>query len=142
MDLQERLRDLADRQEITDLITRYTRAIDTADWDGIDDVFTPDAVLDYRPSGGPRTTRDEAKAFIRNLAGFDRWQHLIGQVAIELRGDEASATAYFTNPMVARAPDGTETLWEVGGYYHHQLRRTAQGWRSVEMVDDLVWTRS
>jgi ketosteroid isomerase-like protein len=137
MDVHE----LSDRQEITDLITRYTRAIDTADWDGIDAVFTPDAELDYAASGGPVTTPKEAKAFIANLAGFDRWQHVIGQVAIELSGDTATATAYFTNPMVKAGPDGVTTLWEVGGYYHHDLVRTADGWRSVRMVDDLVWTR-
>ncbi|MGH3413456.1 MAG: nuclear transport factor 2 family protein [Marmoricola sp.] len=138
MDVQE----LADRQEIVDLLTRYTRAVDTGRWDGIDEVFTEDAVLDYTSSGGPATTRDEAKAFIRNLEGFDRWQHLIGQVAIDLHGDRARATAYFTNPMVSVAPDGTERLWEVGGYYHHELVRTPQGWRSVRMVDELVWSRT
>ena len=137
MDVQE----LSDRMEIRDLITRYTRAIDTGDWDGIDEVFGPDAILDYVSSGGPATTRDEAKAFIRNLEGFDRWQHTIGQVCIELAGDTATATAYFINPMVSKGPDGVEKLWEVGGYYHHDLVRTPDGWRSVRMVDELVWSR-
>lgn len=137
MDLQE----LSDRQEITDLVTRYTRAIDTGDWDGIDAVFTPEAVLDYTDSGGPAAPRDEAKEFVKALAGFERWQHLIGQVAIELDGDEARATAYFFNPMVARSRDGRESVVEVGGYYHHRLRRTPGGWRSVGMVDETVWSR-
>ena len=133
MDLQE----LSDRQEIVDLITAYTRAIDTARWDDLDAVFTADAVLDYASAGGPVGSLAEAKPFIANLAGFDRWQHVIGQVAIELSGDTATATAYFINPMVAG-----DKLWEVGGYYHHQLRRTPDGWRSARMADELIWSRT
>lgn len=140
MDLQE----LSDRAEIQDLITRYTRAVDTRQWDDLDDVFTDDAVLDYSSVDGPVAAVGEAKSWIeKGLAGFDRYQHLIGQVAIEMEpgGEDARATAYFTNPMVARAPDGTESVWEVGGYYHHDLVRTPSGWRSRRMVDDVVWQR-
>lgn len=138
MDLQE----LFDRQEITDLITRYTRCVDTGDWDGLDAVFTADARLDYRPSGARAVTGlAEAKRFISQVAVFERWQHLIGQVDIELDGDRARATAYFSNPMVAKQPDGSERVVEVGGYYHHELVRTPVGWRSRSIVDDIVWSR-
>ena len=138
MDLQE----LSDRQEIVDLITRYTRAVDTRSFDDLDRVFTEDAVLDYSPVGGPTDVPAVVKPWIeQGLAGFDRYQHIIGQVSIELAGDEARATAYFTNPMVSVDPDGGERLWEVGGYYRHELRRTAEGWRSTRLLDDVVWTR-
>ena len=145
MDLQE----LSDRMEIRDLITAYTRAVDTRTWDALDDVFTTDAVLDYTSVGGPADSLAVVKPWVeQGLRGFDRYQHVIGQVAIELPGsgqasvgDTARATAYLTNPMVAKAPDGTETLWEVGGYYHHDLVRTPDGWRSRRMVDEIIWQR-
>ena len=144
MDLQ----DLSDRMEIRDLVTAYTRAVDTRDWDALDVVFTADAVLDYTSVGGPADSLAVVKPWIeRGLRGFDRYQHVIGQVAIELLGSgqrlvgDARATAYLTNPMVAKAPDGTETLWEVGGYYHHELVRTPDGWRSRRMVDEIIWQR-
>ena len=140
------LRELSDRQEIVDLITRYTRAVDTRSWAELDDVFTDDAVLDYSPVGGPVGPPAEVVPWIQEgLAGFDRYQHVIGQVSIEFDGADhrqrARATAYFTNPMVSIAPDGAETLWEVGGYYHHDLVRTGDGWRSRGIRDDVVWTR-
>ncbi|MDP3890907.1 nuclear transport factor 2 family protein [Nocardioides sp.] len=140
------LQQLSDRAEIIDLITRYTRAVDTRSWDDLDDVFTEDGVLDYSTMGGPVAPLAEAKPWVaEGLAGFDRFQHVIGQVSVELAADgvddQARATAYFTNPMVSVAPDGTETLWEVGGYYHHDLVRTPDGWRSQRMVDELVWSR-
>ncbi len=138
MDLHE----LSDRAEILDLVTAYTRAVDTRRWDDLDAVFTADAVLDYSSVGGPVDSLAVAKPWIeQGLRGFARYQHTIGQVAVDLDGDTARATAYLTNPMVAKAPDGAETLWEVGGYYHHDLVRTPDGWRSRRMVDDIIWTR-
>jgi hypothetical protein len=136
VDLQE----LSDRQEIVDLITRYTRAVDTKTFAPVD-VFTDDAVLDYTAAGGPAASPAEALAWVAEMMQiFDRWQHTIGQVAIELSGATATATAYFLNPMIL-VEEGGEKLVEVGGYYHHELRRTPDGWRSARMVDDVVWTR-
>ncbi|HWU32453.1 MAG TPA: nuclear transport factor 2 family protein [Marmoricola sp.] len=136
--------ELCDRQEIVDLITKYTRAIDTSQWDNLYDVFTEDALLDYRPSGGPICPLSEAIPFIRNLEGFAAWQHTIGQVAITFDDDErsaAKATAYMINPLIATGPDGKPVMMEVGGYYHHEVVRTPGGWRSRHMVDELIWTR-
>src|SRR5690349_12836062 len=104
---------LSDRQEIVDLITRYTRAVDTRTFEPVD-VFTDDAVLDYSAAGGPATSPAQALAWVAEMMQvFDRWQHTIGQVAIELEGDAATATAYFLNPMVIKEEDG-EKLVEVG----------------------------
>lgn len=138
--------ELLDRQAITDLITRYTRAVDTRNFADLSRVFTPDAVLDYTTVDGPCAQRDEVVAWIeKGLAGFDRFQHVIGQVSIEfVEGSEprrALATAYFSNPMVGKNPDGSETLWELGGYYHHTLELTGVGWRSVALREEIVWTR-
>jgi len=135
--------ELIDRQEIVEVITAYTRAVDTASWDDLYDVFTEDAVLDYTPTGGTAGPLSEAIPFIRNVELFETWQHMIGQVAITFDEgrDAAEATAYFINPMVAARPDGTTHVVEVGGYYRHQMVRTADGWRSKHMVDDLLWSR-
>lgn len=142
MDLQE----LSDRHEIVDLITSYTRAVDTRSYDDLFALFTDDAVLDYSTVGGPVDVAAVVVPWIEaGLAGFDRFQHLIAQVAIDLGGDTggdtAQACAYFTNPMVSISADGAERLWEMGGYYHHDLVRTAGGWRSRGLVEEMVWHR-
>ena len=136
------LQEISDSLEIRDLITAYTRAIDTRSFADLDHVFTSDAVLDYSAMGGPVGPPSEVVPWIeKGLAGFDRYQHLLGQISLEVDGDSARATAYFTNPMVAVGRDGTEKLFEVGGYYHHELRRTPDGWRSVHIIDEHVWSR-
>ena len=139
MDLQE----LSDRQEITDLITSVTLAIDTMSFADLRLLFTDDAMLDYSSAGGPTGDCDVVVPWLeRALGGFDRFQHVVGQIAIYLLGDSAQVTAYYTSPRVRLDPDGTEKVREVGGYHHHDLIRTGDGWRSRTMVDDRVWSRN
>lgn len=139
------LAELSDRTEINDLLARYTIAVDTGEWDRLDDVFTPDARIDYTESGGLAGRYPEVKEWLaENLPGFSqRRMHTLGQVAISFAstGDEARVTAYFHNPMVVDDGSGGERLVEVGGLYHHTMVRTPQGWRSRRLHEQLVWTR-
>ena len=136
------LRTLADRLEIDDLLTTYTRAIDTGAWDRLDAVFTADAEIDYTSTGGIAAGYPEVKAWLaENLVMFPRRQHVLGQKEVRLDGDAARVTAYFLNPMVLPQPDGSELLWEFGGLYHHDLVRTDAGWRSRRLVEELCWKR-
>ena len=138
MDLQT----LADRLEIDDLLTRYTRAIDTGEWDRLDTVFTPDAEIDYSSTGGIAAGYPDVKAWLsQNLPMFPRRQHVLGQKEVVVDRDTATVTAYFLNPMILAQPDGSELLWEFGGLYHHRLVRTAGGWRSRRLVEELCWKR-
>jgi hypothetical protein len=136
------LSELSDRLEIGDLLTRYTRAIDSGDWDRLDDVFTPDARIDYTATDGIAGTYPEVKAWLAKvLPMFARTQHYVTQADVRLDGDTAAVTAYFVNPMVYEPAEGPAQLWEFGGYYHHRLVRTGGGWRSRELVEELVWKR-
>jgi len=138
LDLQQ----ISDRVEIDDLLTRYTRAIDTGEWDRLDSVFTSDAFIDYTSTGGIAGEYPTVKAWLAEmLPMFPRRHHLIAQREVSVDGDVAAVTAYFFNPMVLPQEDGTERLWEFGGYYRHKLVRTPQGWRSRELVEELVWKR-
>lgn len=135
-------RELADRIEIADLLTRYTRAIDAGDWDRLDEVFAPDARIDYTSSGGVAGAYPEVKAWLASvLPMFARRQHLIAQSEVHIDGDAARVTAYFYNPMLFAREGEPERLWEFGGYYHHRLARTPAGWRSIELREELVWKR-
>ena len=139
------VRTLADRLEIDDLLTSYTRAIDTGDWDRLDTVFTPDAEIDYTSTGGIAGRFPEVKAWLaENLPMFPRRQHVLGQKEVVLDGDpvgSARVTAYFLNPMVLPQADGSELLWEFGGLYHHTFLRTPDGWRSRRLHEEIVWKR-
>ena len=143
MDLQQ----ISDRLEITDVITRYTRGIDTGEWDLLDTVFTADATIDYTESGGIAASFGEVKPWLAEMlpAFFPKRMHTIGQVAITLgidgNDDEATATAYFHNPMPMSDGQGGEKIVEVGGLYHHRMVRTPDGWRSRDLHEEVVWKR-
>ena len=50
------MQEMSDRLEIQDLLTRYSYAVDEHDWDAFDEIFTPDAIIDYAETGGARGT--------------------------------------------------------------------------------------
>jgi hypothetical protein len=105
------VQELADRLAIQDLITAYSYAIDFHRFDELDDLFTPDAVLDFSATGG--------------IAGP------LGQVAttrVRLDGDTAQASSICHNPMYYEQ-DGTQRLLYVGLWYHDRFARTGAGWR-------------
>jgi hypothetical protein len=56
-----------------------------------------------------------------------------------LDGDTATVRAYFYNPMMLARGDGPPQPAPGGGYYNHRLVRTAEGWRSVELIEEEVW---
>jgi 3-phenylpropionate/cinnamic acid dioxygenase small subunit len=134
---------LADRMEIDDLLTRYATAVDTRDWDLYQTVFTPDAVIDYTSSGGIRGGLTEVTKWLSDaLSGFSMSQHLVTNRDIRLTGDTATSHSYFYNPMGRTKRDGTLALMFVGGYYRDRLRRTAEGWRIAERIQDTAWFSS
>lgn len=139
MDLQE----ISDRMEIEGVLIRYTRGIDTGEWDLLDTVFTADAEIDYTESGGVADTYPAVKTWLAEVlpAFFPKRMHSLHQVDIRLDGDQATATAYFHNPMPMADGQGGTKLVEFGGLYHHTLVRTPDGWRSRRLHEEIVWRR-
>ena len=104
--------------------------VDGRDWDRLDEIFTPDAVIDFSAFGGPADTVAGIKPFLRDsLAAFKRTQHMMGLPNITLDGDSARARTSCSNPMVLDNPDGTTSVWLIGLWYDDTFRRTTDGWR-------------
>ena len=133
MDLQVVL----DKIEIQELLYRYARAADSKDWDLYRSVFTPDASLDYSSAGAAVGSRDEVAAWLeQGLSVVPMTQHYVTNIEIDLDGDRAEVRAMFYNPM--QLP-GMAEMSTCGGYYHHELVRTSDGWRSRRLREENVW---
>ena len=131
------LEELYDRLEIDEILTRYATAIDTKNFDLLDQVFTPDAHLDYTTAGGIAGDYPTVKAWLAEvLPHFPQYQHVVGNRNVTLDGDTASSIAAFFNPMVMK---NGETFF-CGGEYRDQLVRTADGWRIKSRFEQTVWT--
>jgi ketosteroid isomerase-like protein len=121
---------VADVVAIQQLIAHYPVAVDSGDFDRLDDLFTPDATIDYSAFGGPSGTPAEVKRFLRDsLPLFRRTQHLMGLPAIEVSGDRATARTPCSNPMVLDNGDGTSSVMLIGLWYDDEFVRSADGWR-------------
>jgi 3-phenylpropionate/cinnamic acid dioxygenase small subunit len=130
-----------DRVAIMDVLARYTAALDTQNWDGLDSVFTPDAAIDYTTSGGIRGKYPEVKAWLAEvLSGFPMTQHLIGMPAITLDGDMATSRTDVYNPMAMPQADGGARVFYVGATYEDRLVRTDGGWRIAERFERQAWS--
>jgi 3-phenylpropionate/cinnamic acid dioxygenase small subunit len=133
-------RELRDRLEINDLLVRYAWAIDTKDWDALDDVFTPDAHIDYTATGGIAGALADIKPWLaQSLAAFPATQHLLANSQVTIEGDTAKARTAVYNPMGAATREGPLHFFFMGGIYADQLVRTTTGWRIKERVEHFVW---
>lgn len=132
MDIQT----IADRMAITDLLTRYAHAVDTKDWELYRTVFTPDARIDYSTAGGPNGDLDTVvEQLSKALELFERTQHFISNIGVDFDGDRARVRAMFLNPMIV----SPGKRFYCGGWYHHELARTSDGWRSTSLVEESAW---
>ena len=102
------IRELSDRIQINDLLVRYTRAIDTKDWNLLDSCFLPDADVDYTATGGVAGKYPEVRAWLaKALAPFPITVHYITNSIVTITGDKAKARTLVYNPMFFGNPDGS-----------------------------------
>jgi 3-phenylpropionate/cinnamic acid dioxygenase small subunit len=133
-------RELVDRLAINDVLVRYAWAIDTKDWNTLDNVFTPDAHIDYTATGGIAGSLAEIKPWLaESLAAFPATQHLLSNSQVTIDGDAATARTAVYNPMGAATRAGPLHFFFMGGIYTDRLMRTAAGWRITDRVEHFVW---
>ena len=135
------LQEISDRMEIQDLFVAYTYAIDTRDWDALDDVFTPDAFIDYSVMGGSSGDLETTKAFLRDaMVMFPTYQHMVSTSRITVDGDTAQAKTICHNPMMMGEGDESP-LMVCGLWYVDDLVRTDRGWRIKSRVEEKSYMR-
>ena len=133
MELKDAVHELVDRQAITDLIHTYCECFDRNDPDGIAELFTADAIIDYNPDTANISGAELAGTISIGLRDtFAATSHHISNVMITFENsDTASSMCYVDAWHRYRdgAPDGF--LW---GRYLHRYRRTEAGWRISSLL--------
>ena len=123
------LQQVSDRLEIQDLMAAYSAAIDNSDWDGLDAVFTPDAVIDYTAVGGPVGDLATIKHYLaRVMPEFKSFQHLTGPTQLKVDGNTATGRTIVFNPIVFHHQTDEHVLF-VGLWYCDTFVRTGDQWR-------------
>ena len=134
--------EISDRLEIAEVLTRYSTAIDSKDFDLLDDVFTEDSTIDYSSSvPGVLGSLAEMKAWLSDvLGGFTMTQHLVSNTSYEIQGDRAMTRTMFFYPMRWQDDTGKLQTFFVGGYYEDELIKTVNGWRIRLRVEQQRWS--
>jgi ketosteroid isomerase-like protein len=134
------LKEISDRMEIQNLMVDYCYAIDTKNWDALDKVFTPDAIIDYTEMAPFRGTLAEVKAFLNeSMSMIAASQHIISTSQIRIEGDRAYGKTVCTNPMVLKQ---NGHLFTVGLWYRDEFVRTAEGWRIKSRYEENCWRQN
>ncbi|MDY6997234.1 MAG: nuclear transport factor 2 family protein [Actinomycetota bacterium] len=130
----------SDELEIAGLLTTYATAMDTQDWWLYRSVFTDDARVDYTSAGAIAGTRDQVADWLCSGLGaaVAMTMHYITNIESDIDGDTATVRAMFYNPMRLT---GSAELSYRGGYHHHELVRTADGWRSRSLCEESRWVQ-
>lgn len=124
---QDILREMADRQAITDQIYRYCRAMDRIDAELGYTVFHEDATADY----GAEVYQGDGRGFIDFVCNQHRsalvHAHQVTNVLIELDGERAASEAYvFSDLRAGQAPQVKQiTTW---GRYLDQWSKRDGRW--------------
>ena len=127
------LDEISDRLEIQDLLVDYSHAIDTQNWDALDDVFTPDAFIDYSAMGGSSGDLATTKEFLAKvMPGFASSQHMVATSKVTIDGDTATGRTICHNPMVM----GDGKVFWCGLWYVDEFVRTPEGWRMSRRVEE------
>ena len=130
--------DATDIRAIVDLTIAYTWALDTRSYDDLHRVFTADAVADLRGS-----IHEGIESILERVTGgtsrFDVTQHLVGNQQVHLDGDSATCRTQLQAQHVKLGTPGGDTFI-VGGIYHDEMVRTADGWRIRHRRLEQTWS--
>lgn len=134
-DRTARLERLADRQDILDCLTRFSRGLDRFDRELFLSAFHADATIAAGPFvGGPADLYDWASAM--HEAGQSATQHLLLNHSCDVDGAAAHAETYYL--FAARNRD--DSNWIAGGRYIDRLEKRDGDWRIAMRTNAVEWS--
>lgn len=116
-----------DREDIQDVLSRYSQGCSCGDWDAVICTFASTGVWEV-PAQGIRHEGHEAirAAMSGFVASFSWYSQINSPALISLKGERATARSMIRE--CGRAKDRGEAL-EVVGFYDDELIRTPRGWK-------------
>ncbi|GGC37122.1 hypothetical protein GCM10011371_25690 [Novosphingobium marinum] len=146
--LERRLRELLDKQEITEIIYKNARAVDRRDAPLMSTGFHPDATDDHGMFQGKAS--DFVPWVMEVLSTMEMTQHVVGNVLIRLDGDQATSESYFIAHHLIKAENGAgiwlgaaedaaDQFMVAGGRYLDRFEKQDGEWRIVHRHAVFDW---
>jgi hypothetical protein len=137
--LKARLGLLESKDAIRDCLHRYCRGIDRADRESLRSVYWPDGIDDHVLFNG--NAYEFIDWCVPLLAQLEQSQHLLGNIHIEIAGDEAHVESYYHAYERRRRPNGLPYEMYVGGRYMDRFQRRGGEWRILYRTVTWDWFR-
>ena len=128
------LNDLLAEREIYRNLVRFAQAMDNRDWQQFNHLTTDNIAADL--GVGLKSGRDTMVGTIRRyLDGCGVTQHLLGNVLIDIDGEQASSQAYVCDMHLGK--EGNENLtFHTLGLYKDQWQKINGQWLMTQRIKD------
>jgi hypothetical protein len=130
------LETLADRVELTELVSRLGRWLDDPDSADPRSLLAEDVTV--RSPGGEARGRDRVVAQAKRTHDAVVTQHAMTDVLADVDADEATITSNLLVAFLGHDAEPAPT-WVSGSRYRFGARRTAGGWRLTRIEVAPVW---
>lgn len=135
------LEQISDHIQIENVLTRYCYAVDDRDWNAYRSLFTHDAVIDDRITGGIQSGVEEHIQYLEKaLSKVVLSQHAISTIRIDVTCDNAFVRTHCSCPMVVGLGESKTRVFFQGLWYRNTLVRTHDGWKISRLAEEGYWT--
>lgn len=131
--------EMVHREAIRDVILRYCRASDRVDEDMLRDVYWPDAQDDHLEfSGNP----EEFIAYCKPILTHMKYNmHTVGNMLIDVDGDDADAESYFIGYHSIPDEAGVRRDYLAAGRYIDKFQKRGDEWKILKRLVTVEWFR-
>ena len=141
---ENELREMLDRQEISDTIMKYATGIDRRNWPLYRSIFADEVEFDFSSFSGTPAAVMKADDWVSNVSalqdGFDATQHVLTNFVYDISGDDAIVDVYMKAEHFLTNDQGDNSV-ALGGFYTHRLRRGPDGWKIDKCKLTVTWNR-
>jgi 3-phenylpropionate/cinnamic acid dioxygenase small subunit len=121
---------LIDKDQIIDLVHRYSYGVDHRLYDEVVELFTENCVVDYTPEVPPVRSRAALRRmFGRAYGRYAATSHHNANVLVTFEDPDHASVRTSVYAWHRRDDGSTPRVW---GYYHDLVVRRPEGWRIAE----------
>lgn len=127
--------DSEDRYAIEQTLYQYAWMVDEREWFLMDQIFTPDATIDYTSAGGLYGPyRETLKWLDRALAEWPVNLHTLGNIAYLPDEGGIKTRCHFIAPLAKKPADGQQAVVTNAGYYFDRWVQCDGHWKIRERI--------
>lgn len=141
-DERKALRDLIDKQEITEVLHRRARASDRRDVELALSCYHEGATEEHEGFSGTAAgfVQEQSLSSPSSTARVTTLWHSISNISIELRGEEALSESYYLGIVVRHAGDESRTC-QIGGRYLDRFAWIESRWGIEHRIVVYDWSK-